>query len=72
MTQLVLSIPDEKVKTFLNFIRDLKYVKIEEKEFIVPDWQRKEVRRRLKNIKADSSRRVSSQEGLKQLKSLRV
>ena len=47
MTQIVLSIPDEKVKTFLSFINDLKYVKVEDTEFVVPEWQKKEVRKRL-------------------------
>ncbi len=72
MAQLVLSIPEEKVKTFLNFISDLKYIKIEEKEFVVPEWQKKEVRKRLKNGKANPATLVSSKEALKRLKSLRV
>jgi hypothetical protein len=72
MTQLVLSIPEEKVKTFLNFISDLKYIKIEEKEFVVPEWQKKEVRKRLKNVKANPYTLVSTKDALKRLKSLRV
>lgn len=59
MAQLVLSIPEEKVKTFLNFRSDLKYIKIEEKEFVVPEWQKKEVRKRLKNGKANPATLVS-------------
>jgi Putative addiction module component len=72
MTQLVLSIPEEKVKTFLNFISDLKYIKIEEKEFAVPEWQKKEVRKRLKNVKANPYTLVSAKDALKRLKSLKV
>ena len=41
MTQTLLTLPDEKVETFLAFINDLKYVKVEEKEFVVPEWQKK-------------------------------
>ncbi|MDZ4794708.1 MAG: addiction module protein [Bacteroidota bacterium] len=72
MTQIVLSIPDEKVKTFLSFINDLTYVKVEEKEFAVPEWQKKEVRKRLKNIAANPSQIIASKEALRHLKSLRV
>ena len=72
MTQILLSIPDEKVKAFLNFINDLKYIKVEEKQFTVPEWQKKEVRKRLKSIKANPSQLVSSRDALSHLKSLRV
>jgi hypothetical protein len=72
MTQLVLSIPDEKVKTFLNFISDLKYIRVEEKEFSVPAWQKKEVAKRQRKIKSAPSILVSSKEALKTIKSLRV
>ena len=41
MTQTLLTLPDEKVETFLAFINDLKYVKVEEKEFVVPELQKK-------------------------------
>jgi hypothetical protein len=72
MTQLVLSIPEEKVKTVLNFISDLKYIKIEQKEFAVPEWQKKEVRKRLKSLKENASGLISSKEARKRLNSLRV
>ena len=72
MTQIVLSIPDEKVKTFLSFINDLKYVKVEDTEFVVPEWQKKEVRKRLKSISVNSSQLITSKEALRHLKSLRV
>ena len=72
MTQIVLSIPDEKVKIFLSFINDLKYVKVEDTEFVVPEWQKKEVRKRLKSITANPSQLITSKEALRHLKSLRV
>jgi hypothetical protein len=72
MTQIILSIPDEKVKTFLNFINDLKYVKVEDPEYAIPAWQKKEVRQRLKDISAASSQLISSKAALRYLKSLRV
>ncbi len=72
MTQIVLSIPDEKVKTFLSFINDLKYVKVEDTEFVVPEWQKKEVRKRLKSISVNSTQLITSKEALRHLKSLRV
>ncbi len=72
MTQIVISIPDEKVKTFLSFINDLKYVKVEDPEYSMPSWQKKEVRKRLKSIAANPSQLLSSKESLRHLKSLRV
>lgn len=72
MTQIVLSIPDEKVKTFLNFINDLSYIKIEDQDYVVPTWQKKEVEKRLKSLKTNPSSLVSSKEALRQLKTLRV
>jgi|CXWL01.1.fsa_nt_gi hypothetical protein len=72
MAQVVLSIPEEKVNTFIKFISDLKYVKIEEKEFIVPAWQQKEVKNRLKKINANPGILISSKDAHKHLKSLRV
>lgn len=70
MTQILLTMPDEKVKTFLEFINDLKYVKVEEKEFVVPEWQKKEVRKRLKAIKSDPSKVLSEKEFFRRLKKL--
>ncbi|MEO5947672.1 MAG: addiction module protein [Chitinophagaceae bacterium] len=72
MTQVVLSIPDDKVKTFLSFINDLNYVKIEEADFTVPEWQKKEVRKRLKSIAANPSQLIDSKKALHHMKSLRV
>ncbi len=72
MAQLVLSIPQEKLNSFIRFISDLNYVKIEEKEFVVPAWQQKEVKARLKKIKAKPSLLISSAEAHKKIKSLRV
>jgi hypothetical protein len=72
MTKLILSMPDEKVKTFLNFISDLNYIRIDEKDFSVPAWQKKEVAKRQRKIKSSPSLLVSSKEALKTIKSLRV
>ncbi len=72
MIQVVLSIPDDKVKTFLSFINDLNYVKIEETEYTVPEWQKKEVRKRLKSITANPSQLIDSKKALRHMKSLRV
>lgn len=72
MTQIVLSLPDKKVKTFLSFIHDLNYVKVEDTEFAVPAWQKKEVQKRIKSIRANPGQLVSSKEALRHLKSLRV
>ena len=72
MTQIVLSIPDKKVKAFLDFINDLNYIKVEEKDFSIPAWQKREVRKRVKSIKANPAQLVSSKESFAHLKSLRV
>lgn len=70
MTQIVLSMPDKKVKDFLNFINDLNYVKVEEAEFVVPEWQKKEVRKRLKTLQKDPSQLISQKDAMHYMKSL--
>jgi hypothetical protein len=72
MTQIVLNIPDEKVKTFLSFINDLKYVKVEDPGYAVPEWQKKEVRKRLKNIAANPEQLISAKEAKRRIKALRA
>ena len=72
MTQIVVSIPDAKVKSFLNFINELRYVKVEDKTIQIPAWQKKEVRKRLKIIASNPAHLVSSKEALSRLKALRV
>ena len=72
MTQIVLSIPDKKVKAFLDFINGLNYIKVEEKDFSIPAWQKREVRKRVKSIKANPAQLVSTKESFAHLKSLRV
>jgi hypothetical protein len=72
MTQLVLHIPDEKVKTFLSFINDLKYVKVEDPAYTVPDWQKKEVSKRLKYITANPEKLIPAKEANRRIRSLRV
>lgn len=70
MTQIILSIPDKKVETFLNFINDLNYVKVEDAEFSIPEWQKKEVRKRLKSLQKNPSQLISNKEATHYLKSL--
>ncbi len=72
MTQLVLSVPTKKVKSFLSLIHNLDYVKVENTEFTVPVWQKKEVQKRIKSIKAKPGQLVTSRESFRRLKSLRV
>lgn len=72
MTQIVLSVPEEKAKIFLQFINDLGYIKVEEQEFTVPAWQKKEVRKRLKSVAAKPEQLVGSKEALRLLKSYQV
>jgi hypothetical protein len=72
MIQIILSLPDKKVKNFLSFINDLGYVKVEDAEFTVPAWQKKEVRKGIKSIKSNPGQLISSKEALRYLKSLRA
>ena len=72
MTQIVVSILDKKVKAFLDFINDLSYINVEDKDFSIPDWQKREVRIRVKSIKANPAKLISSKEAFAHLKSLRV
>ena len=72
MTKIVVSILDKKVKAFLDFINDLSYINVEDKDFSIPDWQKREVRIRVKSIKANPAKLISSKEAFAHLKSLRV
>lgn len=72
MSQIVLSIPDKKLKSFLSYINDLNYVKVENPEYTIPAWQKKEVRKRLKEIEKDPTQLISSKSALRHLKSMKV
>jgi hypothetical protein len=72
MTQIVPKIPDKKVKTFLSFINDLKYMKVEDPGYAVPEWQKKEVRKRLKNIAANPEQQITAKEAQRHIKALRA
>jgi hypothetical protein len=72
MTQVVLSVPEEKMKIFLQLINDFGYIKVEEPEFTIPAWQKREVRKRMKSISAKPDLLVDSKEALRQIKSYRV
>lgn len=39
MTQITLNIEDDKLKTFIEFIKTLNYVSVEKKEDEIPLWQ---------------------------------
>ncbi len=49
MKQVTLSIPDNKFKTFLAFIKTLDYVQVEDNT--IPQWQMEEVNKRLADYK---------------------
>jgi hypothetical protein len=45
---------------------------VEETEFTVPAWQKKEVKKRLKSINANPEQLISSKDAARHIKSLRV
>jgi hypothetical protein len=55
MTQITLSLPEKKLKKFLDHISGIDYVKIEDPAFTVPAWQQKEVKKRLQQLKKKPS-----------------
>jgi len=52
MKQVTLNIPDSKFKAFLEFIKTLDYVQVEDNT--IPQWQQEEVNRRLHGKTGDT------------------
>jgi hypothetical protein len=50
MTQVTLNIEDDKLKTFMAFIKTLNYVSLDNKEDIIPQWQKDEVAKSIAEI----------------------
>ena len=50
MTQVTLNIEDDKLKTFMAFIKTLNYVSLEKNEEIIPLWQQEEVAKSITEI----------------------
>jgi len=50
--EIVLDVQDKNYEAFLEFIKTLDYVSVK-KEDTIPQWQKEEVRKRIKNTKAD-------------------
>jgi len=46
MAQVTLNIPDNKYSAFLEVVKKLGYAQLES-EYTVPEWQKKEVNRRM-------------------------
>jgi hypothetical protein len=55
MTQVTLNIEDDKLQTFIAFIKTLSYVSVDKKEdFVIPKWQQDLVMNRIKNAKPEN------------------
>lgn len=50
MTQITLNIEDDKLKTFIEFIKTLNYVSVEKKEAEIPLWQIQETAKSIAEI----------------------
>lgn len=48
--KITLDIKDSRFQTFLSFIKTLDYVAVSNEELSVPNWQIKEVEKRLKTL----------------------
>jgi hypothetical protein len=46
MKQITLNIPDNKLKAFLEYIKSLEYVSVNEVAEEIPEWQRDQVKER--------------------------
>ncbi len=54
MTKLTISVKESKVKQLIKYLNQLDYVKVEdetEEDFVIPEWHKKIVAKRLKNFK---------------------
>lgn len=52
--KFTVSVPDKKAKTFVQFLKTIDYVNVEEnKDFVVPEWHKKLVLKRIKNSKPE-------------------
>jgi hypothetical protein len=50
MKEITLKVPDNKLRFFLELIHQLG-LKVKDEEHDIPDWQKKEVSKRLKDFK---------------------
>lgn len=50
MTQITLNIEDDKLKTFMAFIKTLNYVSLDKSEDTIPLWQQQEVAKSIEEI----------------------
>ncbi|MEQ9289806.1 MAG: addiction module protein [Cyclobacteriaceae bacterium] len=64
--KVILDIEDNKLDTFLNFIRTLDYVSIKKDEAI-PQWQQDEVNKRLELIDSGKMKTRSWDEAKKEI-----
>ena len=65
MTQVTLNIPDNKLEFFLQVFLQLG-LEVDEQSIVIPEWQKEEVRRRIKETKDEDY--VSWEEAQKQFK----
>ena len=70
MTQITISLPNKKVKKFLDLIGDIDYIKVQDTSFTIPEWQQKEVKKRLQQLKKDPASAINQNEFEKKLNEL--
>lgn len=66
MKQIILNIEESKFKAFLTFIKTLDYVSVSKQEAI-PEWQQKEVSKRLQLIEKGEMKTRSWQKAKKDI-----
>ena len=51
--KITLDIPENKYQFFLELVKSLNFIKVDENDFVVPEWQKKIVRDRIKDTKPE-------------------
>ena len=51
--KITLDIPENKYQFFLELIKSLNFITVEDRELTIPEWQKKIVRDRIKNTKPE-------------------
>jgi len=66
MRQIILNVEESKFETLLTFIKTLDYVSVSSEE-LIPEWQQKEVEKRMELVEKGSMQTQSWDEAKKEI-----
>lgn len=67
MKQVTLNIPDSNFPFFMELVQKLGIEIAQNNDFVVPEWQKEEVRKRYKNYKKDPSQALDFEQAMKEI-----